>query len=255
MGGLVFDHTRRIELSEFHETWEEIEYYWFTSRDVPRSHYSLIGSSGKKESMGDIDVAILMGEHYTEEDFKEELEHIYGRVRRIGSNIFSVAVGIVGDSDGAVQVDFIMTKSVGFSKWMYHSERNGLKGLYRNDLLSAISNYAHRTEEDGVIKRVMLNYNEGTRFIHETFFGKNGQPLKNSKRLFTSTELIRHPEDIRHILFGQKFIYYDILSFDEAWECLMDPEFEHGLYRLEIIEKFKELLAKKGLDLPEMCEL
>jgi len=109
--------------------------------------FKLIGSTGKKDFSGDIDILIdLHG--INQKVFKDALadQLIYnmpfGHVKTIGS-IISVLFPISGSAIGRmVQIDIMMADNIEDAAWLMSGTSSGVRGAFRNTLLAYLANKA-----------------------------------------------------------------------------------------------------------------
>lgn len=128
---------------------------------IPKSDLHPLGSTGKNNESGDIDVGIDSGK-YLPDQIHARLSTRLGPDKHYyhhGTKIHSYAVPIVkkvGDEfvevGGNVQVDFIFTPRLDWAKFAYHSEgtsgqQTSYKGAVRTILLKAV---AASYEENGI---------------------------------------------------------------------------------------------------------
>lgn len=105
----------------------------------------LIGSTGKKDFSGDIDILIdLHG--ISQKVFKNALADQltynlpFGHVRTIGS-IISVLFPISGSTiGGMVQIDIMMSDDIEDTAWLMSGTSSGVRGAFRNTLLAYLAN-------------------------------------------------------------------------------------------------------------------
>ena len=111
---------------------------------IPKKDLHLIGSTGKTETSGDIDVAVDMNE-YNPVTIHERMIEKLGEERCVyngGTKVASYAVPIRGDEEkGLVQVDFMYTTNPEWAKFSYFSagENSKYKGAIRTLLLAAVA--------------------------------------------------------------------------------------------------------------------
>lgn len=151
MGGNAFGHlTRRINKDEILETLSWLEDKWpsHSKSPIPLSE-RLLGSAGKKETSGDLDLNIDK-EIYVFDEVLDELKTFVPEnlmnVRRGNNQIFT-AIPIKGSPGlGYVQVDFMFGK-YDWQTFSYYSpgdycpsdpHTSKYKGLFRTELLKAL---------------------------------------------------------------------------------------------------------------------
>jgi len=181
MGGKAFEGvTRRVAKVEVGTTvtwlmnnWKD----WKLNPDL-NLHQSLLGSAGKNDSSGDIDINLNISA-YDQAKVAQQMISLLGEDNvkpRPGNNQIFMAVPINGHpSQGLVQVD-LMFGNYEWQKFSYFSpvatdnllwgnhKASYFKGLYRTELLKAITAYSSDwvlVENDEVIARV------GPTFFHD----------------------------------------------------------------------------------------
>lgn len=183
-GGNLFPDTRRINKSEVIPTIEYLEE--LTSLSLQDK---LLGSTGKAETSGDIDVGvdatkitkdqliqILSSKGISPTDYKKT-----GIEVGFKSPIYKAGKELAG---GFVQVDFMFHDDIEYLKWFYASnETLPLKGKDRNILLSSIAK----------VKNLIISI--------------NGLSNRETKLLIT-----RDPDDIAKRLFDEKATAKDVYN-------------------------------------------
>lgn len=183
-GGNLFPDTRRINKSEVIPTIEYLEELTGLSLQD-----KLLGSTGKAETSGDIDVGvdatkitkdqliqILSSKGISPTDYKKT-----GIEVGFKSPIYKAGKELAG---GFVQVDFMFHDDIEYLKWFYASnETLPLKGKDRNILLSSIAK----------VKNLTISI--------------NGLSNRETKLLIT-----RDPDDIAKRLFDEKATAKDVYN-------------------------------------------
>lgn len=186
MGGKAFEGiTQRIDKLDIHGTLA-----WLTSRWEDSAiqggnfHDHLLGSAGKNQTSGDLDLNLRI-ELYDQEKVAKDLEQILGTDHvkaRPGNNQIFTAVPINGNAaNGFVQVDFMFgdyewqkfsyfsamvddKAKLSYHYWRQDPTKSSLKGLYRTEFIKALVafNSDWVLEENGeMIARV------GPTFFHD----------------------------------------------------------------------------------------
>jgi hypothetical protein len=197
--------------------------------------HNLLGSAGKKEWSGDIDIAVGLEREYIDE-FISKLRQVkeFEGVRRLPGDTVSMVVPIQqyranlqsNDSrprTGKVQVDF-MIGDTAWLKFYYHAPGmdSPTKGVHRNILLSEIASVHNREESkektpDGRpiwVRRYKIGPN-GLFWIERTpKIGKGGEFLtSNVDRVIDGP--FRDPAEIaRRLELGGPNVFY---SFETLW--------------------------------------
>ena len=167
MGGQAFkESTRRISQTEIPETlrWlgDRLKAQGLTPKYL---HENLLGSGGKKDTSGDLDINVN-DKRFDLEEIARVLTRVLGTdavKSRPGTKQIFTAVPIAG-TDGKVQVDF-MFGDIEWQRFSYwSSEHSAFKGLYRTELIKALCAFKSDwvLEEDGnMVARV------GPTFFHD----------------------------------------------------------------------------------------
>lgn len=188
MGGKAFKEvTRRITKAEIDPTLTWLEEHWpsWKLNNQPSLYSCLLGSAGKNETSGDLDLNLEI-DLYDQEKVAAELIDLLGPdyvKPRPGNNQIFTAIPIPGSDDYRVQVDFMFGKFE-WQKFSYyspyinpgyvpdrshmgkilHKDLSRFKGLYRTELIKALVAYNSDwvLEENGeMIARV------GPTFFHD----------------------------------------------------------------------------------------
>lgn len=180
MGGKAFARvTRRIKQQEIPGTLDWLTKNW-TGSKIQGGDFNdhLLGSGGKNEDSGDLDLNLRI-ELYDQEEVAAKLTELLGSdavMARPGNNQIFTAVPINGDPvNGLVQVDF-MFGNYAWQQFSYHSaphhdfvrwgnnRTSAFKGLYRTEFLKALTTFNSSwvlQEGDEIIARV------GPTFFHD----------------------------------------------------------------------------------------
>jgi len=116
-------------------------------RPVGIDAYVPLGSTGKKEMSGDLDIAIgpvPMGDPKALKAIKDGLlRNIQGiigpdKAKLVGQNI-ALMIPIMGSQDRFVQVDVMLSGDPEKTGWLMSGTGSGVKGVYRNLLLAYLA--------------------------------------------------------------------------------------------------------------------
>jgi len=239
-----------------------------------------IGSFGKKkgdQTSGDIDIAVgidqLAGANgisvdsvldYVDEELKKKG---YETSKARGFNQVSFGVPINGDPKlGIGQIDFMFTDSLKWSDFMYHSPdfskfESKYKGLYRNILLMKVISNAERkatkvtpegqTEE---YQSYVVRLNQGVVRVTKSYAGKKGL-LKNPKLLKDQDKFVTNtPEEVVDIAFGKDVNPSDVMTFENTWERVTDPNFIHKDKLENIVKEFVKQIKATKVPIPSEVE-
>jgi hypothetical protein len=276
MGGNAVKVSRPVTFEEAEETIKWIKKHILPYMNFWEEDIQILGSYGKKlegETYNDIDIAVQI----------PRLEHFPNATQRLagllegwgyqtkmnpGFGICSFGCPIKGDYDnGVVQIDFMLTYNLQWSKFIYHSPdfRKGeskYKGLYRNILLMALitepeKEFIKMTSEGGIeeIEVNILRYPRGVWRVRKNFMGKKGKLVKNGYNVEGSERFVTdNPMEIIDMTVGSEFIPTDIDTFEKLWDIVMSSNFKWINKREGIINRFIECLGEQNLSLPKEVE-
>jgi hypothetical protein len=176
-----------------------------------------LGSTGKKELMGDIDLGIETD--ISIEDFQKRLEDAIG-TDKVTRNV--TVVSFAHDFEGIVgQVDLMFgnTKYLSWSRAGTDPRKTPFKGVARNLLLNilakTLSEMVFEKESNDVLKkRYIVDMDKGLFVNTQTKQSKDGKPLKDWKNVDRKfvTDV---PQEIVSVLLGEDFTVEDTLTFDD----------------------------------------
>jgi hypothetical protein len=276
--GNAISDSRPFEQEEIPGTIEWIEKNVFPTLGINGvgDDAAILGSAGKKVSgatSGDIDMALsadkIAGELGASLDdvifkFNDALEHLgLSTAMNVGLKQISIGAPIDGDfKNGTGQVDFMLSRDLKWSEFMYHSpdftkDESKYKGAYRNILLMAMIGKSFYEITKGTEKGEIAEYeayvirlNKGVFKVRKSFEGKKGL-LKNAKLLKEfDKEITNAPEDIVKLLFDGNYSPKDIMTYENLKALLESPSFKFPDKVSEIIEDFKNKLITNKLPLP-----
>lgn len=117
--------------------------YFSKLANIPTNELHSVGSTGKVDDSGDIDLAVDLHSFDPESIHALLLDKLDGQgTYNKATNVASYAVPIRGDEEnGKVQIDLMFTPNVEWAKFAYHSEggNSKYKGAIRAILLSAVA--------------------------------------------------------------------------------------------------------------------
>jgi hypothetical protein len=216
-------------------------------------HYSLIGSAGKKDYSGDIDIAVSKNVLCSMYDEKLLPLIIRRRVRERGyeaeiissGDIVSILYPIWPSEDEFVQIDLMISPNLEFSRWIFYApneSESDWSGKYRNILLSSIVSVIKQesieTKDERVItwSKLMLHYTHGLHQATQTIKGKT-KLLKNPKTI-EKRFLTSDPKEITTILFGDSYSPEDVMTFENVWRIISSPSYIHSDKFVEIMKVY-----------------
>jgi len=276
--GNAIDDSRPFEQEEIQGTIEWVEANVFPSLGINGlgDDAAILGSAGKKVSgvtSGDIDMALsadkIAGELGSSLDdvifkFNDALEALgLSTAMNVGLKQISIGAPIDGNfKNGVGQVDFMLSRDLKWSEFMYHSpdftkDESKYKGAYRNILLMSIIGKSFyeitKQTDDGEIaeyEAYVIRLNKGVFKVRKSFEGKRGL-VKNAKLLKEfDKEITNAPEDIVELLFKGKYSPKDIMTYENLKSLLESPSFKFPDKVSEIIEEFKKKIQINKLPIP-----
>ena len=216
MGGMAFKNTTRIKKEDIlptllvleHSLEEEGIFFEDLNSDI-------LGSAGKKETSGDIDLNIDSTK-FDIDEFASVLIYLYGEENvkyRPGTNQIFTSVDIFTDSSDTdliiqpeitserVQVDF-MFGNYSWQKFSYFSSpESSYKGLYRTELLKAVTAY--------MSSFVAMEGSEMVGRIGPTFFHDKGciwrYRLRPYRKVGDTTKRIQSLKEVSQEQFTEMF--------------------------------------------------
>lgn len=287
-GGHAFDNVGPISKDNINTTLNKLQEMIFEPLHItPDMWTAEIGSVGKKDQSGDIDIAMdfnkmkLLFDVKSDNDVKDILTNQlkkYGiESRRVSVNMH-ISFPIYGETqDGEfVQIDFFPSNDLEFTKqekFSPHAKDTKYKGVHRRLAIGsliksvslAIADDAIDDEKDEYIAPDGRKY-PGVRFkfitltddgffqVTKSFKGKRpGTFVKNpaedkTKRQFLSKNF----QEILDMLFGKgTFSYDDLYSFETIWNnILMSEKFPYKDKLDEIIRAIYGIFDETGNTIP-----
>lgn len=242
-----------------------------------------LGSVGKKDISGDIDIAINMTElmkQFNVESLNDVKQVLINQlltydfeVTRHGNNIH-FRFPIQGDQEGEyVQIDFFPSSNLEYTKLVQYSpdsKNSKYKGLHRTDLFRVLVKSVSMAAAEDATEEDKQEYIDedgrkypAVRFTHisvlddgffkvtKTFRGKRNNFTKHETKVKDKTSFITDDfQVILNLLFGEnKYTIKDLDSFETIWNnILMDPTFPYKDRLNDIIVTFYHILKSKQTD-------
>jgi len=280
--GNSIEDARPVSQKEVLETYKWIEKNIFPTLKLEGTDIDVspIGSFGKKAddvTSGDIDIAVsvdkLAGSNEIPIegilDWLDEKLKSLGYSTKVARGFFQVSFGapINGDwKNGTVQVDLMLSTSLEWSNFIYHSPNfkeaeSKYKGLYRNILLmSIISEHAKEvskkteTGETEQYKQYVIRLEKGIYSVEKTFMGKKGlvktpSLLRDQDKFITNT-----PDEVVKMAFGENVKPSDVMTFENIWNLFISPTFIHKDKFSKILERFVSGITSAKMPLPTEIE-
>lgn len=216
MSGLLFDDVGPITLEEWNDIKKDV--YAMLSR-AGVLEVEPVGSTGLKEVMGDIDLAVMHAENR-----QGLIRDLGGRfdLRKVGNDLVSIKYPLKGGR--WVQID-LMEGNIDFLRWSrVGSTIDGIKNSCRAVLLNLILRFASERippepQPEWERIRYALDFGAGLYVIRQTRRSKTEKPLKEWKttqRVFVTNK----PDDIAEVMFGVGFTAAQLCSLDGVIRAL-----------------------------------
>jgi hypothetical protein len=282
-GGNLFDGTVGIKQTLVKGTMEDI----FRKVLKPMGLQGIdtdvfvLGSAGKKsanELSGDLDIGISADQIASANGLKlsevydwvvDTLESMgYETAKVSGFSQVSIAYPIKGDKGNYVQVDFMMSNNLEWTKFAYiapdfSKSESKYKLVYRNLLLAACVSIfdmkvLKQTKEKipVEVRKYALRWNDGVYSTVKSFASKTGGILKVGKLLKNKDVFVTQtPEELVDMFLGSQYTPNDIRTFEGIYDIVFNQESNVKRYRNLIKQKFIESLTKSKLPIPELLDM
>lgn len=230
---------RRIYVEEIPKTLKYVSK--ITSLPLKEIQENVLGSTGKVDSSGDIDIAVDL-KKYSKESL---IEFIKSNVKDDeiiisgGLDIIHLVVPICGNkSNGFVQVDLMMSENIEWTKFYHtHPGTSNYKGLYRNALLRALTAATNKTKYDNNELTERLGYvlvpSKGIQHQHKVRYeGKNGKYLKTFK-VEKRGGIESNPITVLEIIFRDSDIRLeDVQTFESTLRSIKNSNVDETLIKI-----------------------
>lgn len=292
-GGNTITGVDRIEKTDVKPTVDEIITQIlepeFGRISVPKQMF-LLGSTGKKESSGDLDIGFDM--NFSHEMHDISIQSAIGRVIDRANNVLgesaeakinSVTFDMVhfgfpqyqpnGEKNGkTVQVDILFTHNPEFCKFYMYSpaeSESAYKGAHRNDILRSIAkimSYSIIQEDDQGKPLIWRQYDINSNGIFDDVktivdadgnrlkYGNTDEDLEIGYAAIQSARLITsNVREAIDLLVGESFKETDIDTFEKLFEIVKSNEnFKHKSRSEDILKETAFILEEnKRLAFPE----
>lgn len=234
---------------------------------VKGEDWDMVGSAGKKkaeDTSGDIDICIKKdrmkevlgsgdGKLDVYNDLAKYLEGL-GYDRYVVQSGFSqVSCGIpINDADDIIQVDFILTRSLEWSRFTqsspdYTKDESKYKAHVRNVLMMCIVKYCFKrttkkvtldddTIVDGEAEMYVIRLTDGLYKTRKNWLGKRDPILKRPQLMSEYDELITDtPQDFINLIFEDGVTVDDFHSFETLFNAFMSDKFKFPENRERIL--------------------
>lgn len=236
-------NSKPLHISQVDSFEIEIEKF-FNFINVDRNDWCFIGSYGKKEFSGDVDIAVLEKTI----NFNWLSKWIIGRLEhKIFKGFNQISFGFPFEGQ-TVQVDLMLTDSLEWSKFIYYSPNlsrleSKFKGTYRNALLSDyIVQTTRKFEDENRFTQLSIKMNEGLVKTTKSFLSESGNKLKTPRILYCEF-LSNEPDKVLEMV----ELKSPIDTFEQLLEQLkLKSNFE------EVWQKFKQSCKNLKLEIPKL---
>lgn len=228
-GGNALEGVGPISLGDFNATWPELEARILR---MGVNEIEPIGTVGKKQLMGDIDLVVTFDGTQQELYDAAEREFGTGEVVKVGGNIVSFRYPF---GEGYGQVDMMMGdphyvtwSRYGPSPEKGHEEFSIAKGVFRNLLLNTFlrtwseQEFGRFDDEDELTRsRYALDFDKGLYFIQQTRRGAIDKRTDVPRVLKSWKTIVRQPistdpDEIAEKLFGRGTTSGDLLTLEDV---------------------------------------
>jgi len=275
------DRLGRINQDNVEATMNDIYSKVLPLLNISKNDTGNLGSTGKKlpgGSSGDVDLAIDIHAVLRNNKNINDLDQLFDKLVSIAKTMKMgykdmrqmglVSIGFpIHNTDGKqegrlVQLDFMPTENLEYSKWAYYSPaewESQWKGLYRNEVFYGIAKYMSfkvlkkAMDKEGKEvpvewERNFFDLSKGLLRGTQTRMGKKG-PIKTVKTI--SKEMVSmDAQEIVTMLFGPKYKPNDILTWEDIMTAIKSPKFIYKKNLAKIIKMTKDGITKKGYPVP-----
>lgn len=209
---------------------------WFDMVGLERKYWCFIGSIGKKEFSGDVDIAVLSD---SLEDWKDTFEQL-GLECRIFKGFNQISFGYPFEGQ-MVQVDLMLTTDLEWSKFIYYSPNlstleSKYGGIYRKNLLVSLIKVESINPIENGYERLILNNVKGL------FLNKKDDREMTQESTFITKSV---PEFLEYI-----DLKPPALTFEQIYKQIQDrPKFR------EIMEEFEKSCLTSKIEIPDYDEV
>ena len=258
-GGHAVENVTRIQKAAVSPTVETLEK--IILKPIGLEVYDVLGSAGKKETSGDIDVSIETKNYEeTAEKIKQQLKKYNIQFNELKqSNVISIRFPIYKSKD-FVQIDLILNANTDLTSFAFYSPdevESKYSGTHRTQLLRAIANAgAHKilqkfpNGKPKIIQRMSLSSKLGLNQITQSYEGANGKLLAAPKTI-KSVTISNKPAEIIRILLGKSTTIYDVMSTEAIIKKMMKPDFPFKNNIKSIIDVYTNDMASRKFDVPK----
>ena len=292
MSGMAIHNISPVKREFVQPTLENFQKKILDPIGVDSDTWILIGSTGKKDESGDLDIGFDIGKAaqsvgLSEDelvskmlDFAELNGWQFNNRIKMAGKMVHFGVPIIGETDGKIaQLDIMTTKSLEWTAFKYFAPGQGeshYKGAARGNLMQAMikeltikGEALHENDQIPYINEEGIEY-PGTTFsyisfnddgiwkIYKTFIGKKGL-LKNAKKLTDMSKFIGStPSDFIIPIFGENSGYTkdSFNTFESIWKMIFDDSIvKDDKMRDKIVLSFARITINNLQELPDVVDL
>ena len=158
--------------------------------------------------------------------------------------------GTVDDTQkGWIQMDFFVGDLDWMNKFLTGATKSKYKMAHRNNfIIDIFSQLIFSSKGTDVKKKFQVNLKNGVELV-DFIKDNKGKRVKLSKKL-----VIDNPDKITKFLFGRKYSFKDIDTFEKLYELFMSNSFKFPNHRNKIIDAFKKSVTSRGYVMPTEIE-
>jgi len=237
-GGKAVGEVDRIAKSEIEPTMKQIKKQVLDKIGI--KNFGPIGSVGKKESSGDLDIAVEIPEGMEAKDIHKKVEELgFDKSKGVSPSLLSFKFPIYDDkgkTDKWCQVDLMFGKKdwLEFGYWAPGETESKYSGAHRNMLMAAIIRYAREMAGKSG-KTWAVDINKGiSRKTRGTITDKKGQEKEG---VIAKTMITDNPEKVVKLLNIATNGNWTVGDFNQPFEKLWQKT--KKVFPKDVLEKIK----------------
>ena len=275
-GGNAVPGTSRINKANVQPTLDDLYKKMLPALKLSSKSVSLLGTTGKKDTSGDIDLAVDIQALMKASKLSvidDLYDFMYAGSKKISSSVKdtrglgTISFGFpITNKDGQqsgklVQIDLFLVSNLPWANWIYYGPgeaESKLKGFYRNILLGEVAKQVSVTvtkkqgAEEVERKRLLFNFSQGLMKAVQSRKGKKSL-LKNFKTI--TRELVSaDPKEVAEMLFGKGTSPESLLTFEQVYAAINSRSFPFKNKKNDIFRETKKGLVRMGVPIPDVLE-
>lgn len=256
-GGNAIKGVSRISKEEVINSKSDLIKFIRNTLKITINKIKMIGSAGKKDTSGDIDIAVQCDSKCIEDHIQDLAGNNQYRIMN-GIGVFSFAYSI---NDKLVQIDLMPVNNINFAEWSFQANQedleDGLKGAQRNELFFAVAKYmpikilksdSNNTPID--TQRYFYDLSKGLMTGVRTRISLNGK-IGKSLRTIDKKVISDDPEKIVKLMFGDYVTPKDLSSFDGTLQAIKSSKFKYKDRVDDILKLTIDGIKNKKLKIPK----